>query len=238
MRSKHKTLGEDRRQGSESPYLAAAIKYLTQNTQRPLWPGQRQIKNGLPETPNPLYPPLTNSRASFITSLNFAFKKYFGPNFPKHGRFPKYSSDEGFLDYFLEHLNTPDRPSEYDFVSTFDPRKIIWHRLDQAAESLTAKLGPIGVEVLNKVGCPRTAFPVAFLEILQLVNEEDPSLQEDHLIAKALLEYMKFLDKMETPDTAITETCMEVSSLALQKENLEAFRETALFDQLIEQLTQ
>jgi hypothetical protein len=215
MRSRWSARG-DNRQDRESPYLAAAITYLTQNTQRPLWPGQRETTNALPEEPNPLYPPLTNSRASFIASLNVAFKKYFGPNFPKDGRFPQYSSDEGFLDCFLERLNTPDPPSEYDFVSTLDPRNITWHRLHQAAESLTEKLGPIGVEVLNKVGCPRTAFPIAFLEILQGVIEEHPSLKEDHLIAKAVLEYMKYLEAAE-----ITEACMEVSSFALQRENLE-----------------
>jgi hypothetical protein len=233
MRSRHNKPGEDKRQGSESPYLAAAIRYLTQNTQRPLWPGQRETTNALPEEPNPLYPPLTNSRASFITSLNCAFKEYFGPNPPKEGRFPKYSSDEGFLNCFLERLNTPSLPSEYAFITVFDPERSILSKFRSGPNpvgSLAKRLGPIGVSTVDQNGRPETAFPIAFLEILQGVIEEHPSLKEDHLIAKAVLEYMKYLDATKT-----TEACMDVSSLALQRENLETFIETGLFDQLMEQ---
>jgi hypothetical protein len=234
MRSRHKTLGEDKRQGSESPYLAAAIKYLTQNTQRPLWPGQRQIKNGLPETPNHLYRPLAKSRGTFIRSLNIAFKKYFGPNFPKDGEGHIMYNKQDFLAWYATRLNIPDLPPGYGLVSDFNDKSLILNKT--TAEGLAAKLSPIGVEVLDNGARPRTAFPVAFLKILQGVIEEDSSLKEDHLIAQALLKYMKYLDEVETPDTAITEACMEVSSLALQRENLEAFLNAGLLDQLMEQL--
>ncbi len=112
----------------------------------------------------------------------------------------------------------------------FNVRGIIQNRIKTPAESLEAKLGLIGVEVLDKKGHAQTAFPIAFLETLQRVIKEHPSLKEDRLIAKAVLEYMKYLEAAE-----ITEACMEVSSFALQRENLEAFIETGLFDQLMEQ---
>ena len=221
--------------------LADAVRYLErQNTKRPLWKGQRQIKGGLEEPPHPLYPALSNSRARFQETLSHKYKRWCKDNdvqerFTYDGKKKVWDYPDDFLEYFAGRLNTPDRPPDYGLVSHFNEHGVL-NKI--RAEELAEKLGPIGVEVLDNKGSPRTAFPIAFLEIMQLVIESNPSLKEDHLIAKAVLEYMKYLDEMETPDTAITEACMDVSSLALQKENLEAFRETALFYQLIEQLTQ
>ena len=132
MRSRWRARGDDR-QDRQSPYLAEAIKYLTKNTQRPLWPRQRKTTNGLSEEPHPLYPPLTNSRASFITSLNCAFKEYF-PSPPRDGRLLRYNN-EAFLAWFAERLNTPDPPACYKFVTNCNG-VTIQDRIRTSAESL------------------------------------------------------------------------------------------------------
>jgi hypothetical protein len=210
--------------------LSGAKEYLSGISLRPLWPVERK-----PDDPV-CYPARYKNEGSFNTRLSDAYKIWCNKNSPDtiHGRGIHNNYPKRFLDFFAQtYLSIPKPRSGYDFVTKFNVRGIIKNRIETPAKSLEAKLGPIGVEVLDEKGRAQTAFPIAFLEIMQGVIEEHPSLKEDHLIAKAVLEYMEYLDAAKT-----TEACMDVSSLALQKKNLEAFRESGLFEQLIEQLTQ
>jgi hypothetical protein len=208
--------------------LSEAKKYLSGNMKRPLWDGEKGVDD-------PLFTALCNSEDSFNSSLHQHLNRWAKNN--KHTITKDDKNDvlypQTFLDDFAIRRNIPNPPSGYGVVEKFNVKGIIKNRIGKPAESLEAKLGPIGVKALDQKGCAQTAFPIAFLEIMQGVIEEHPSLKKDHLIAKAVLEYMEYLDAAKT-----TEACMDVSSLALQKKNLEAFRESGLFEQLIEQLTQ
>ena len=210
--------------------LSGAKEYLSGISLRPLWPVERK-----PDDPV-CYPARYKNEVTFNSSLSGEYKKWCETNSPDtvHGKGIRNNYPKRFLDFFAQtYLSIPKPRLGYDFVTKFNVRGIIHNRIETPAKSLEAKLGLIGVKVLDEKGRAQTAFPVAFLKSLQGVIEEHPSLKEDHLIAKAVLEYMKYLDAAKT-----TEACMDVSSLALQKKNLEAFLNAGLLDQLMERLTQ
>ena len=227
MRSRWNTRGDDR-QDRQSPYLAAAIKYLTQNTQRPLWPGQRKKEDGSPEEPNPLYPPLAISEDSFVISLGRAFNRYFNGASPKDKRFLKYN-DPGFLECFANRLNTPSLCLGYEFITKFDSKRFIQNRFRDPATLLAEKLGPIAVRSLDQGGHVQKVFPVAFLKSLQGLIQEYPSLKEDRLIVEALLKYRANLLSRHKEhlksfghENITTQACMDVS-LAEEIQNFRAF---------------
>ena len=227
MRSRWKARRDDRRD-KESPYLAAAIGYFTQNTQRPLWPGQRKKEDGSPEEPNPLYPPLAISEDSFVISLGRAFNRHFNGTPPKDKRFLKYD-DPGFLECFANRINTPSLCLGYEFITKFDSKRFIQNRFHDPATLLAEKLGPIAVRSLDQGGHVQKVFPVAFLEILERVTKENPSFKEDRLIVEALLKYRANLLSRHTEhlksfghDNTITQACMDVS-LAEEIQNFRAF---------------
>jgi hypothetical protein len=206
--------------------LAEAITYLTnKHTERPLWKGKRQRKGGLEEPPHPLYPALSNSEKSFITTLGAQYHEWVRDNDKKkpvkvnaarnNNDNLDYPTD--FLNYFARRLNIPDVPPRYGLLTNSDiPSSIINRRIPKGVKAIEEKIHPIGVVVLGKNRKETIAFPVAFLETLQRVITKDSSLKGDHLIAEAVLEYMKYLDALE-----ITKSCIGVSSLEL--ENLRAF---------------
>ncbi len=213
--------------------LADAVYYLEkQNTKRPLWKRQRQIKGGLEEPPHPLYPALSNSRARFQETLSHKYQRWCDDNdVPKRctyvGKRKVWDYPDEFLEYFAGRLNTPDRPPDYGLVSHFYEHGVL-NKI--RAEELAEKLGPIGVDVLDNKGSPRTAFPVAFLEILQGVIQEYPSLKEDRLIVEALLKYRANLLSRHKEhlksfghENITTQACMDVS-LAEEIQNFRAFR--------------
>ncbi len=213
--------------------LSQAKDYLYYTMKRPIWHGKKGVVD-------PLYTPLCKSEDSFKSSLHQHFERWV-----KENEQTKTKDDKGnilypkaFLDHFAAHRNRPNIPDGYGFLKNFDYNGRINHKIPQPTKSLAAKLGPIAVDVFGSLHRSNPSFPVAFLNKFQDFIKNYPSLKGDHLIARALLEYMRFLDKKEIPDTAITEACMEVFSLALQKKNLEDFRESGLFEQLIEQPTQ
>jgi hypothetical protein len=200
--------------------LADAVRYLEkQNTKRPLWQGRRQTKGGLEEPPHPLYPALSNSRTSFKNTLSDQYHKWRGRGRGKETKFSREALDypKEFLEWFARRLNIPNVPPRYCLLTNSDiPSITINRRIPNGVKAIEEKIGPIGIAVLGKNGEETIAFPVAFLETLQRVITKDSSLKGDHLIAEAVLEYMKYLDALE-----ITESCIGVSSLEL--ENLRAF---------------
>ena len=212
--------------------LAKAITYLErQNTKRPLWKGQRQIKGGLEEPPHPLYPALSNSRKSFQETLSHKYQRWCKPNnvpvrriYIRKKILLDYPNE--FLDYFAQHLNIPDLPPSYGLFSDFNESGVI---NKTTAEELAEKLGPIGVDVLDKGGNVQTAFPVDFLEILQGVIESDTSLREGYLIDEVLERYQADLLSRHQEhlksfgnENTTTQACMDVS-LAKEIQNFRAF---------------
>jgi hypothetical protein len=212
--------------------LAEAITYLDKkHTKRPLWKGKRQTKGGLEEPPHPLYPALSNSRTSFRTTLSIQYKIWcednnFSVNRTYVGKKIILDYPNEFLDYFAQRLNIPDLPPSYGLFSDFNESGVI---NKTTAEDLAAKLGPIGVDVLDKGDCLRTAFPVKFLEILQGVIKSDTSLREGYLIDEVLERYQADLLsrhkehlKSFVNSNPITQACMDVS-LAEEIKNFRAF---------------
>ncbi len=205
--------------------LQTAIKYLTnKKSKRPLWLGQRTTEDFIIRPASSLYPALSKSQDSFITTLSAQYHKWVGDNDKDEKKLVKVNTARNvnidypkeFLDYFARRLNIPDVPPGYSLLTNSDiPSSTINRRIPNGVKAIEEKIGPIGIAVLAKSREETIAFPVAFLESLQVVIKEDSSLREDHLIAKAVLEYMKYLDAAKT-----TEACMDVSSLALQKKNL------------------
>jgi len=225
--------------------LRRAVIYLTnKKSKRPLWVGQKNAEGFIIRPASSLYPALSSSERLFKGTLNAHYHKWVGDNDEdKDKKKPvKANADPNddidypkeFLNDFARRLNIPNVPPGYCLLTNSGiPSKTINKHIPKGVKAIEEEIGSIGLAVLGKNGEETIAFPVAFLERLQVVIKEDSSLKGDRLIAKAVLEYIKYLEAAE-----ITEACMNVSSLALQKKNLEAFRESGLFEQLIEQLTQ
>jgi hypothetical protein len=92
--------------------LAEAITYLDKkHTKRPLWKGKRQTKGGLEEPPHPLYPALSNSRESFITTLGAQYHEWVRDNDKKKpvkvnaARNNNNNNNNDNLDYLLSPTN-------------------------------------------------------------------------------------------------------------------------------------
>jgi hypothetical protein len=229
MRSRWRARG-DNRQNRESDYLAEAIRYFTQNTQRPLWVGQRKTTNGVKKEPSPLYRPFEDSRDSFVGALERAFNKHYSSSTtPKDGHLLKYTASEDFLECFLERLNTPDLSPGYIFITAFNSTRSISNKFQKPAESLVKNLNLIGVDALNEAGYVQKAFPIALLTIMQDVTKSDPSLREGYLIDEVLERYQADLLsrhkehlKSFVNSNPITQACMDVS-LAKEIENFRAF---------------
>jgi hypothetical protein len=206
--------------------LSEAKKYLSGISLRPLWPVEKR-----PDDPV-CYPARYKNEVTFNSSLSGEYKKWCKTNSPDtvHGKGIRNNYPKRFLDFFAQtHLNIPNHPLMYGFVTDFNSRSLIVHRIQQPAKSLKEKLGPIGVEVLDEKGRAQTAFPIAFLEIMQLVIESDTSLREGYLIDEVLERYQADLLsrhkehlKSFVNSNPITQACMDVS-LAEEIKNFRAF---------------